>query len=90
MQHIHNEFEANAGDVIEVTIDHPANVQFLDQANYDLYKSNQGYRYTGGHATTSPVRFEVPRDGRWHITVDLGGGPGRVKAWSRLYQGTSA
>ena len=49
MHLIHNPFEAVAGDVIEVRIDRAANVQFLDEVNYELYKSDRGYRYAGGN-----------------------------------------
>ncbi len=38
------------------------------------------YRYFGGYATKSPVRFAVPRAGHWHVVVDLGGGAGQVRA----------
>ncbi len=90
MQYIHNEYEAHAGDRIEVTIDHAANVQLLDQENYEHYKNGREFRYIGGYATETPVRFNVPRPGRWHVIVDLGGGAGRVRAGSRLLTGAAS
>jgi Domain of unknown function (DUF1883) len=87
MNHLHYEFDANDGDVIEVTLDRAANVQLLDTANYENYTNGRGYRYQGGYATTSPVRLAVPRAGKWHVVIDFGGGAGRVRATARLVSG---
>jgi hypothetical protein len=89
MDHLHYEFEAKSGDVIEVTLDRAANVQLLDTANYENYKAGRGYRYHGGYATTSPVQIAVPRDGKWHVVIDFGGGAGRVRAAARLVSGAA-
>ena len=80
MNFLHHQFDLEPGDVVEVIFDNPANVQLLDQANYTAYKDGKPYRYVGGYATESPLRLEVPRAGRWHVTVDLGGNVGRVRA----------
>lgn len=90
MDYLHYEFDANGGDVIEVTLDRAANVQLLDPANFENYKNGRGYRYHGGYATTSPVRLAVPRDGKWHVVIDLGGGAGRVRAVPRLISEATA
>jgi hypothetical protein len=84
MGYLHYDFDTSAGDVIEVTLDRAANVQLLDPENYENYKNGRGYRYHGGYATRSPVRFSVPRAGTWHVVIDLGGGAGRVRAAARL------
>ncbi len=89
MNHIHYPFDAERGDLIEVTIDRAANVQLLDPANYENYRNGRGFVYEGGYATTSPVQFEVPASGVWHVVIDLGGGPGRVRAVARLISGAS-
>jgi hypothetical protein len=89
MEYLHYEFDASEGDVIEVTLDRAANVQLLDPENYENYKNGRGYRYHGGYATTSPVRFTVPRAGTWHVVIDLGGGAGRVRAAARLISGAT-
>jgi hypothetical protein len=89
MNYLHYEFDAGAGDIIEVTLDRAANVQLLDPANYENYKNGHGYRYHGGYATTSPVRLAVPRAGTWHVVIDLGGGAGRVRAAARLVSGAT-
>ena len=89
MNHLHYEFDASQGDVIEVTLDRAANVQLLDPANYENYKSGHGYRYHGGYATKSPVPLPVPRAGKWHLVIDFGGGAGQVRASARLLSGAT-
>ena len=88
MDHLHYEFEGVPDDVIEVSLDRAANVQLLDTANYDAYRSGRGFHYQGGYATTSPVRFPVTERGRWHVVIDLGGGAGRVRASARVVSGS--
>lgn len=90
MNHLNYEFDAQAGDVAEVTLDRAANVLLMDASNYGAYKKGTSYRYYGGHATKSPIRLAVPTDGLWHVVVDLGGGAGRVKATARLLSGATA
>lgn len=90
MDFLHYEFDAAPGNVIEVDLDRAANVQLLDPLNYENYKNGRGYRYQGGYATETPVRFEPTRPGRWHVVIDLGGGAGRVRASARLLSGAAA
>ena len=80
LPHLHYELDAGPSDLVEVQIDHAANVQLLDPNNYQEYCAGRTFRYRGGHATRSPVRLEPPEQGRWHVVVDLGGGPGSVSA----------
>lgn len=77
-------FQANGGDVIEVTLDARANVRLLDEANFHRFKRGKRHKYYGGQATRSPVRLTVPRTGRWHAIIDLGGHAGRVRSSARL------
>ncbi len=76
----HQAFELRAGDVVEVTLDAPANVLLLDPDNFANYKRDAAYRYHGGHTELPSVRLPVPRPGVWHVVVNLGGYPGRVRA----------
>jgi len=80
MNYLHKDFRLQEGDVVEVTLDHSANVQLLDSANFELYSLGKPYRYHGGYANESPVNLDVPTAGRWHLVVDLGGGTGSVRA----------
>ncbi|MGH7200105.1 MAG: DUF1883 domain-containing protein [Planctomycetaceae bacterium] len=84
MNFLHYRLDANAGDVVEVTLDRAANVQLLDPSQFEKYRNRRTYRYYGGHATRSPCRIEVPRTGPWHLVIDLGGAAGTVRASFRL------
>jgi hypothetical protein len=64
-----------------------ANVRLLDESNFRNYRSGRQHRYYGGLAKRSPVRFEIPRDGRWHVAVDLGGLRGHVRASVQIAPG---
>jgi Domain of unknown function (DUF1883) len=90
MNHLNYEFEADPGELAEVTLDRAANVLLMDSQNYSSYLQGRAYEYDGGYATESPVQFAVPRHGHWHVVVDLGGGPGQVRASVRLLSGAPA
>jgi Domain of unknown function (DUF1883)/TIR domain len=69
------------GSVITITLSgSAANVRLLDDTNFRSYRSGRQHRYYGGLAKRSPVRFQIPRDGHWHVTVDLSGLRGQVRA----------
>jgi hypothetical protein len=87
---LHKEFDLSAEDVVEVTLDHAANVQLLDPPNYEAYRTGRQYRYYGGYFTTSPVRLAAPQAGHWHLVIDLGGNAGRVRASARILSSASA
>lgn len=80
MEHLHYQFSAQSGDVVEVILDHAANVQLMDTPNYTNYIAGQPFQYYGGYAKVSPYRIPAPHPGQWNIVVDLGGGPGHVRA----------
>jgi hypothetical protein len=81
MFYLHHRFELGPDEVIEAIIDRAANVLLLDPENYEDYRQGRTYQYAGGgYATESPVRMQPPRPGTWHLVVDLGGGPGSVRA----------
>jgi hypothetical protein len=83
---LHQEFDLQAGDIVEVTLNAPANVMLLDPANFSNYEVGLSYRYHGGHAETSPVQLTAARSGIWHVVVNLGGYPGSVEAVVRIYR----
>ena len=87
MEHLHYQFNAQAGDIVEVILDRAANVQLLDMPNYTNYTAGQPYQYYGGYAKFSPFRLPTPRPGAWNIVVDLGGGPGSVRASVQISSG---
>ena len=90
MEYLHQELDLSPEEVVEVTLDHPANVLLLGPDDYLAYEQKRPYRYYGGHVTQSPYRVPVPHAGKWHLVVDLGGGPGTVRAFARVITGTPA
>ena len=80
MDFLYSAVQVGHGQAVVVQLDHVANVKVMDDPNYDRYRRGEAHRYFGGHATRSPVAIRPPRPGRWHVTIDLGGSPGRVQA----------
>jgi hypothetical protein len=89
MDYLHHELNLQAGDIVEVTLDHAANVLLLDPSNYSAYQQRCAFRYWGGHATQSPFRIAAPHAGRWHLVIDLGGAAGTVRASVRVLSGAT-
>jgi len=90
MNYLHYELDAGPSDVIEVTLDHAANVQLLDPGNFQNYRDGRQYRYVGGYVQKSPYRIAPPHAGRWHLVVDLGGAAGTVRASAKVLSGGAA
>ena len=90
MNYLHQEFDADCGDLIEVTLDGHANVLLLDGSAFSDYQQGRSYKYYGGLAKVSPMRLSIPHQGHWHVVVDLGGYAGSVKAGIRLLQGVKS
>jgi hypothetical protein len=90
MEFLHQKLDLGASDVMEVLLDHAANVQLLDPSNFDHYRNGRPYRYYGGYATESPYRIPAPHAGTWHLVIDLGGAAGTVRASVRVLSETSA
>lgn len=85
--YLHYEFDVGPNDIIQVTLDKPANVRLLDDTNYQKYRTGQQYRYHGGFAEASPVNLIVPHEGHWHLVIDLGGYPGTIHASGVITRG---
>ena len=83
-EYLHYALDAGPDDDIEVTLDHPANVQLLDATNYDNYRAGRAFRYHGGYVVSSPYHLRAPHQGKWHVVIDLGGGAGAVRAGVRV------
>ncbi|MEX0711892.1 MAG: DUF1883 domain-containing protein [Pirellulales bacterium] len=80
MNYLHYQFDLSPHDAIQVVLDRQANVRLLDEVNYQKYRRGEHHQYYGGLAKTTSVTLEAPREGRWHLVIDLGGYPGRVRA----------
>lgn len=76
------------GEIIEVILQgSAANVRLMDSSNFNSYKSGRSHRYHGGLVKRSPYRFQIPRAGQWHITVDMAGLRGTVRSSIRQLPG---
>jgi hypothetical protein len=89
MQFTHHDLgQLRGNEIVEVTLSGTAaNVRLMDSSNYQSFRSGRRHSYIGGNATKSPVRLRVPRAGRWHVTVDLGGYRGTVRSGVRVLPG---
>lgn len=88
MQFLHNDLgNLRGGEVVEVMLDAQANIRLMDNANFSNYRNGRRHNYYGGRATRSPVRLQVPRQGHWHVTIDLGGHVGRIRSNVRVLPG---
>ncbi|MDV8022200.1 DUF1883 domain-containing protein [Rhodococcus sp. IEGM 1330] len=80
--------QQSRGAIVEVTLSgNAANVRLLDGSNYRAFQAGKRHRFTGGHATRSPVRLQIPSSGHWHVVVDYGGLPGRGRAGVQVLPG---
>lgn len=85
MLHLHREIDVGPDESLEMLLSNRANVLLLDDANYGRYRKHESFEYQGGgFADHSPFPLDVPHPGHWHIVVDLGGYPGKVRATLRI------
>ena len=78
------------GTTIEVTLQgNAANVRLLDSSNFQKYRTGKRHQYSGGLVSRSPARLAVPRNGHWHVTVDLQGLRGQVRSSIRILSDAS-
>jgi hypothetical protein len=86
MSFLHNDLGyLDTGAVVEVSLDHAANVRLMDISNFQSYRQGGQHRYLGGEARRSPIRLRVPQSGRWHVAIDLGGRSGTIRADVRVF-----
>ena len=70
---------------IEVTLQgNAANVRLLDSSNFQKYRAGRKHQYYGGLVSRSPTRLTTPRNGHWHVTVDMQGLRGQVRSSIRI------
>jgi hypothetical protein len=82
MQFTHYDLkQQKRGTRIRVTLHgSAANVRLMDSSNLAAYKNRRNHRYYGGLAKSSPVDFVIPRNGHWHVTVDMAGLRGTTRS----------
>ena len=86
MKFIHTDLgNLDKGRIVEIVLKgNAANVQLLDNTNFNNYRNGRRYRYTGGLAKQSPIHLAVSHAGHWHIAIDMRGLSGTVNALVRV------
>ena len=84
MQFLHYELSAGKDKIIQVTIDHQADIKVMDPFNFSKYKLGKTPDFQGGTYPASTIEFRVHRKDIWHVVIDLGGKRGEVKASVKL------
>ena len=74
MEFGYSEITADAGSIVQVTLDRQANVLLLDPSNYQSFRSGHSFHYHGGWASSSPTTLRVPYAGHWYVVIDPQGG----------------
>jgi Domain of unknown function (DUF1883)/TIR domain len=82
MQFTHYDLgQQKRGTVFRVTLSgSAANVRLMDSSNFSNYKNGRRHTYHGGLIKRSPADLVVPRNGHWHITVDMAGLRGSTRS----------
>jgi len=88
LQHQHYDLNhMEAGCVVEVALDGAANVKIMNHASYQEYRAGRRHVFIGGYVTDPSFRAAIPENGHWHVVLDLGGQPGRIRSGVRVLQG---
>lgn len=73
MRYLRSTFYAKKGQAAKVTFDQSAKIMLMPDRDFKKYRNNSGsITYWGGHQAESPVIFEIPSPGTWHVIVELG------------------
>ncbi len=61
--------------VVEVTLNHAANVYLVNAQGYQNYLNGNEFAHQGGFAADSPYRIRIPSSNHWYVIVDNGDEP---------------
>ena len=81
---LHHEIDLGEGDIVEVLLDHWANVMLMDDAAFGQYQRGEKFSYRGGKASPPTIQITAPHAGHWHLVIDLGGFAGSVQPYLRV------
>ena len=80
MKYLAWEIHAGPDNLVQVELNHAANVILLDDINFSAFRRGGRHSYSGGYYKQTPVRLVPPHEGNWHVVVHLGGYAGHVNA----------
>jgi hypothetical protein len=75
------------GETVEIQLDARANVRLLNSSQFAAYAAGRSFRAIQGQAVRSPIRWQIPQNGQWHVVIDFGGYPGGVRSSVRVLPG---
>jgi len=87
MSYLHYKLRAGPEDVIQVKLSGRANVRLLDSLNYFKYHAGRPYQSCGETSKDALVNLKPPREGEWHVIVDLKGQGEEVRAHVQVLKG---
>jgi len=91
MDFVHHKLgHCKRGQIVEIQLDARANVRLLNSSQFAAYKAGRSFRAIQGQALRSPIRWAIPQSGQWHVVIDFGGYPGRVRSAVQVLPGTLA
>ncbi len=70
MNYLHSVVKALKGNQIKVSIDQPTRVLLLDRIQFKNYQDHRTFTYRGGQTEEEEI-FQIPKNGEWHIVVEL-------------------
>jgi hypothetical protein len=80
VDHLHWELTVSPRDTLEITVDQPANVLLMDDAEYRKYCKGEPHQAYGGPVEKGATILKPYRNGLWHVVVDMGRSGGKVNA----------
>lgn len=88
MDFVHHKLgHCTRGQIVEIQLDARANVRLLNNSQFAAYRAGRSFRAIQGQALQSPIRWAIPQSGQWHVVIDFGGYPGRVRSAVRVLPG---
>lgn len=58
------------GKSVVINITRSIDVRIMDEENYCKYKAGESCAAFAGRLRSSPYRFSLPRDAKWHVVID--------------------
>lgn len=88
MDFVHHKLgHCKRGQIVEIHLDARANVRLLNNSQFGAYKAGRRFRAIQGQALRSPIRWQIPQTGQWHVVIDFGGYTGNVRSSVQVLPG---
>ena len=85
MHFIHNRFNLQHNQAVEVTCSHQCNLLLLDDSNFYNYQRGLKFNYkSGGFFKQFPTLLVPPSQGVWNFVLDTAGIPANINHGIRI------